>query len=597
MKVLHVGGIGFKRYKTIQEAFSVARHDDVIELHKDVEGYVNSEYDVILKGNGHNWRVEAGKMGLSAQSRLSIENINFIGQGRSNAIVLNNGGSLDKVSAKLEGPIREFYSLVQFSGKVTVRDSDLMNVYSTDQVSFVDSRLRGYYGDFYGLVSRKDSSLIRDASFDNCELSHVILKNGSIINSILYPYVDIETQYTFFEGDDENGQVAISQSQVVSVPEEKLPKKDVKMGLIGDKRNFHGLLVYGDVTLSHMTFENPLSSIGGNVSFTGEFRGNAVNKLSNTTASFKNVVDKDNDWVFKNCVTSFVLTDIKTDLKMKTGLQKLEEQVGLENVKERIKTIRNTVLMGQGKGNTTFSNHMIFAGDPGTGKTTVAELVAQIFYEIGALPTDHLIKTKVSQLVKGYRGQSGENTAKLLNQGRGGVIFIDEAYTLIAKENDGDFNAAVLSEIIDFTESNRGDTIVILAGYTREMQELLASNVGFSRRVHWIEFEDYNASEMTKIFHLMLRDFEGIESLVDDDSLTYLFDQTIQLNLSVPDVNGRVTNGGNGGLVRNILQGAVEHRHNRVADGDKEGNLTVADFKFSFQKEMNKALARRDSLK
>ena len=180
-----------------------------------------------------------------------------------------------------------------------------------------------------------------------------------------------------------------------------------------------------------------------------------------------------------------------------------------------------------------------------------------------------------------------------MTEALGGVVFIDEAYELAVKDGQNSFNSEALSVIIRFMEDHRDELVVIAAGYTKEMKEFLASNVGLARRFQWVEFEDYTPKEMADIFELIRRSYKDeYENPAFAQAIPQLFEQLVNLNLSIPDTNGRITNGGNGGLVRNVYQRIIETRNNRaIIDGNKL--LTQADIETGFRAEMQQALNRR----
>ena len=242
--------------------------------------------------------------------------------------------------------------------------------------------------------------------------------------------------------------------------------------------------------------------------------------------------------------------------------------------------------------NYAFSNNFIFAGDPGVGKTTIANIFGEALFEVGAIPENKITKVTVDDLIKGYVGQTASNVRDILDKALGGVVFIDEAYQLSVKNGQNTFNDEALSVLIRYMEDHRDNLVVIAAGYTKEMKEFLASNVGLSRRFQWIEFEDYTAQEMSEIFELVR---DSYKDEYDDERLKAiipaLFDKLIQVNLRIPDVNGRVTNGGNGGLVRNVYQQIVQNRNNRVVNGGTN-KITKEDIEFGFKQQIQAALSR-----
>ena len=255
----------------------------------------------------------------------------------------------------------------------------------------------------------------------------------------------------------------------------------------------------------------------------------------------------------------------------------------------------NTIEMNRATANSDFefSYNMIFAGEPGTGKSTIAKIVAESLFEIGAIPQNKFTTATSDEFVKGYVGQTGENTRKILDAALGGVLFIDEAYELSTNSGQNSFNSEVLSVLIRYMEEHRSDLVVIAAGYSKEMKDFLASNVGLTRRFQWIQFEDYTTQELTDIFEAMRSSYgDTYQNPALADIIYPLFDKLVNTNLSHPDVNGRVTNGGNGGLVRNVYQQIVQARNNRFVAGNGDKSFTQNDIVTGFKTEINKALQR-----
>lgn len=229
-----------------------------------------------------------------------------------------------------------------------------------------------------------------------------------------------------------------------------------------------------------------------------------------------------------------------------------------------------------------------------THNTTIARIVAQALFEVGAIPENKITMATSDEFVKGYIGQSGENTRRILDKALGGVLFIDEAYQLTVKPGEKSFNSDVLSVLIRYMEDHRSDLVVIAAGYNKEMKEFLASNVGLTRRFQWIQFNNYTNKELAEIFELMRHSYG--DKFADPKlelALEPLFTKLTNLNLSIPDANGRRTNGGNGGLVRNVYQAIAQARNNRVATTGGDADFTQSDVAQGFQVEINKAENRK----
>ncbi len=190
----------------------------------------------------------------------------------------------------------------------------------------------------------------------------------------------------------------------------------------------------------------------------------------------------------------------------KSGREQLEELIGLDNIKhdvEELSSLMKIQKMREEKGMKAVptSLHLVFAGNPGTGKTTVARILAQLYKEIGVLSKGQLVEVDRSGLVAGYVGQTAIKTQEKIEEAMGGILFIDEAYTLAKEGND--YGQEAIDTILKAMEDHRKDFIVIVAGYTEPMKKFVESNPGLKSRFNkYLYFEDYTAEELTKIFHL-----------------------------------------------------------------------------------------------
>ena len=250
-------------------------------------------------------------------------------------------------------------------------------------------------------------------------------------------------------------------------------------------------------------------------------------------------------------------------------LKKLDGLVGLSGVKKEIANLTAflNLQIARGETNTFQGKHYVFTGNPGTGKTTVARIMADIFKTLGVVARGQLVEADRSKLVAGFSGQTAIKTNQLVDQAMGGVLFIDEAYTL--KSNDADsFGAEAIDTLLKRLEDDRGKFICIVAGYTDQMHDFIDTNPGLkSRFTQTIHFDDYTPDELTEIFlHLA----SGKNFTVDVETKAAIHRMFEQLYLR------RDKNFGNAREARRIFNEAVERQSQRLIK-----QMTSPDFKES----------------
>ena len=251
-------------------------------------------------------------------------------------------------------------------------------------------------------------------------------------------------------------------------------------------------------------------------------------------------------------------------------LKELDGLVGLKSVKEEITNLASflNLQIQRGESNTFQGKHYIFTGNPGTGKTTVARIMANVFKTLGILSRGQLVEADRSKLVAGFSGQTAIKTNQLVDSAIGGVLFIDEAYTLSSSDNDS-FGAEAIDTLLKRLEDDRGKFICIVAGYTRQMHDFIDSNPGMkSRFTQTINFEDYTSDELSQIFFNMAaaRKF----SMGDEvkDAVKRMFDQ-IYIR--------RDRNFGNAREARKMFNETVENQSHRLVEEMGKHTLTDAD--------------------
>lgn len=241
-------------------------------------------------------------------------------------------------------------------------------------------------------------------------------------------------------------------------------------------------------------------------------------------------------------------------------LANLSSLIGLSIVKEEVNSLINVVKMRkirQQRGLTVAPSalHMIFTGNPGTGKTTVARIIAEIYRDIGLLTKGHLVEVDRSSLVEKYVGHTAKKVSEIVESALGGILFIDEAYSL-AQPGENDFGKEAIDALVKLMEDNRENLIVIVAGYTDEMQKFINSNTGLqSRFPTTIHFQDYSSAELFQIFE-NLCEIRGYK-LTENAS-----EKVIALINKESETDSKKF--GNGRGVRNIFERIEKNQLNRL---------------------------------
>jgi Holliday junction resolvasome RuvABC ATP-dependent DNA helicase subunit len=242
-------------------------------------------------------------------------------------------------------------------------------------------------------------------------------------------------------------------------------------------------------------------------------------------------------------------------------LSKLDKLVGLENVKKEIRTLVNVARVREmrrkeGLKVPPSGYHMVFVGPPGTGKTTIARLLGSIFHALGLLSKGHLTEVDRAELVAGYVGQTAIKTDAVVKDALGGVLFIDEAYSLAPEDSGNDFGGEAIETLLKLMEDHRDDLVVIAAGYRDRMESFIESNPGLrSRFTRFIDFPDYSPDELTAIF----------TGMVEEDGYTLGPGAVESVKaLLAKEYESRGENFGNGRLVRNLFERSLTSQANRL---------------------------------
>lgn len=257
--------------------------------------------------------------------------------------------------------------------------------------------------------------------------------------------------------------------------------------------------------------------------------------------------------------------------------KELDSYIGLEAIKDEVRDLINMVTVWKMRKEhdlpaPDLSLHMVFSGNPGTGKTMIARFMSRVYHSLGILSKGHLVEVDRSGLVAGYVGQTAIKTASVIERAKGGVLFIDEAYSLSSGKAENDFGGEAIETILKAMEDNRDDLIVIVAGYTDLMEEFIDSNPGLQSRFNrYLDFADYTVDEMMGIFkmqcdkncYVLSEENEGeaekaLRELIEDRSRDHDF--------------------GNARGVRNLFEKILVEQANRLAEAEsvtRESLMTI----------------------
>ena len=244
-------------------------------------------------------------------------------------------------------------------------------------------------------------------------------------------------------------------------------------------------------------------------------------------------------------------------------MEKLDELVGLDDIKQNVKSLINLVKVRKLRDenelpNPPLSLHMVFTGNPGTGKTTVARILSGLYRAIGVLTKGQLIEVDRGGLVAGFVGQTAIKTKEIIDSALGGILFIDEAYSLAPEIGNGnDFGREAIETLLKMMEDHRDNLIVIVAGYNEPMERFINSNPGLESRFNrYFEFPDYNGDELSEVFTSMC---EKSEYVLTDDAKTYTKEHFHMLYML------RDENFGNARHIRNFFEHIVAIHSDRIS--------------------------------
>jgi AAA+ superfamily predicted ATPase len=254
------------------------------------------------------------------------------------------------------------------------------------------------------------------------------------------------------------------------------------------------------------------------------------------------------------------------------AVKQLDSLIGLSTVKKEVVTFYNFIRVQnerkkKGLSVPPTSYHFVFSGNPGTGKTTIARIMAEIFKDLGVLRKGHLVEATRADLVAGYMGQTAIKTNKVIDEALDGVLFIDEAYTL-ARSAENDYGQEAIDTLLKRMEDDRERLVVIIAGYTEEIKRFVNSNPGLSSRFNrYIDFPDYTEDELAQIFRSFLNKYDYKMGTAAAAAMKRCIAEA---------VSRKDSRFGNGRYVRNLFEKVIEKQANRLAASPDLGSVDVS---------------------
>lgn len=327
---------------------------------------------------------------------------------------------------------------------------------------------------------------------------------------------------------------------------------------IGNYEEFEDSLEHNERLLEH---KEELNNTEANI--TDEVKAITTEAVDKTKTENTNLSKADVITDTKTKDISQVITEVKQKTRLDELLTELNGLIGLTEVKKEINSLINLIKVKKMREKHNLpvmdmSYHMVFTGNPGTGKTTVARLVAEIYREIGLLSIGSLLETDRAGLVAGFVGQTAIKVTEVVDKAIGGVLFIDEAYSLSNSIGANDFGGEAIDTLVKLMEDHRDDLVIIAAGYTKEMEGFLKSNTGLVSRFNkYVEFPDYTVDELIQILNSMSSK-SGFD--IEEEAITivknYLQSRTMD----------EIKAFGNARGIRNMFEKMVMNHANRIVE-------------------------------
>ncbi|MBR6949758.1 MAG: AAA family ATPase [Bacilli bacterium] len=421
-----------------------------------------------------------------------------------------------------------------------------------------------YYSNKYNYVDKKSMTNVSLYKLDKCEeLADYYKENGIVVYSNIdaLGMQDVMYHKKFFYNLFE-----LSKDKTISII---TGKKDVLKSFMLEDANLKNTFCFSIIGTSpsiNDVYNEVLAKTNVNEELNIKVLDYITESFPKTEESYSTYVDNLCKYIsFNKDVPK--LDEVKSvDLVFK----ELDELVGLEKVKKSLHDLVDLItLKNKTKDDLKINNvnlHMVFLGNPGTGKTTVARMVSSILYDLKYIKQNKLIEVSSKDLVAEYVGQTAVKTMNVIEKAMGGILFVDEAYALADKNGENSYNGEAIATLIKAMEDYRDELVVIFAGYTKEMQAFLDSNSGIVSRIGYtLEFDDYTNEELIEIFKGMVT---KAGFLLDSECIPVVED--------LINKNRDTKNFGNARFIRNMYEKSViKHATNTKNNKSKKILKTI----------------------
>ena len=574
MTELYVGGFGLRNhYKTLKDAIDKAREGDTILLNKSVEiGTVIVTKNLEINGQSNTIKIQEGGAGLEFRTKRAIvKNVTIFQSKHCNGVVNETpNGDIDLENVTFtfsqKNDPRDIYSPIFASDTATVTLTNVTSDYCSFEAAHISAR-HSTFGDFFGTQSALSASTIH---LDNSTLTNVYLQAQTLTGSTLTTYgecycrtntLDIDKINFLFYNDPEKAfHKKFKDSSFV--------KDNVTLFTINncEKAIIHDMRI---ATTEKVYQARLLQIIDTNLTLERSKKNKLLNDSLAQNSTITLIAGDTNKW---NLFNSEIVDSSTTGEGQSSGYKKLQEMIGLGSVKEQIENFMSVASMqaeraARGFAQEDTSNmNMVFGGAPGTGKTTVAKIIGQMLFEEHILPTNKFKVTTRKDFVSKYIGATAQQTHDVFMSALGGVLLIDEAYSLLPHGEQDHAQEAIDQLVMDITE-HKGEILVIVAGYTNDMHEFIEKgNPGLkSRFPNWIEFPSYTCDDLLDI---LLLNINKKNVTLSQDDWDYLENRFIEL-FNATNVNGALD--GNGRYIENFMNDLLATRDIRLANMKRQG--------------------------